>query len=157
MSTFRKNTTHQLIAYVVTASLLLPLCATGQTKDDALYQALGKQAGISRIVDDLLTLSLKDPRISESFKDTDMRRLAQLLKEQFCVLSHGPCQYSGDDMRVVHENLGIRSAQFNALAEDLQIVMDQLGIPSAVQNQLIAKLAPMKKDIVFPKKSDPAP
>ena len=150
--------TKPVISGLIAASLLFPLVGMAQTHtDDALYQALGKEAGISRIVDGLLTLSLKDDRIKESFKDTDMRRLALLLKEQFCVLSHGPCTYTGDEMKIVHENLGIRSAQFNALAEDLQIVMENLHISSHIQNQLIAKLAPMKKDIVFPKKADTAP
>jgi hemoglobin len=120
------------------------------SRDDALYQALGGQNGISQVVDDLVSLVLLDSRIKDSFKDTNMRRLAELLKEQFCVLSGGPCKYSGDDMVTVHEKLGINMLQFNALTEDLQLAMEKNSVPSSVQNKLIAKLAPMQRDIVRP-------
>lgn len=123
----------------------------GQTTPDNLFHALGNEPGISQIVDQMLNLVTQDERIKAFFKDTDMPRLAKLLKEQFCVISDGPCQYTGDDMKVVHENLGINAAQFYALAEDLQIAMDKLGVPSATQNRLMAKLAPMKRDIVSPR------
>jgi hemoglobin len=39
------------------------------------------------------------------------------------------------------------TAQFNALAEDLQFVMDAANVPFRAQNKLLAKLAPMLKDM----------
>ncbi len=123
----------------------------GQTTQDNLFQALGHEPGISQIVDQMLNQVTQDERIKIFFKDTNIPRTAKLLKEQFCVISGGPCQYTGDDMKVVHESLGINASQFNAVVEDLQIAMDKLAIPSATQNKLIAKLAPMKRDIVFAK------
>ena len=122
-----------------------------QPAPQTLYQALGSESGISQIVDEALIIILQDERIKASFKETNIPRLAQLLKEQFCVISAGPCQYTGDDMKTVHQGLGINAAQFYALAEDVQIAMDKLAIPSATQNRLMALLAPMKRDIVFPK------
>ncbi|MBC3916886.1 group 1 truncated hemoglobin [Undibacterium sp. CY18W] len=138
-----------------TIAMCLVLACSGQamaqTAPDSLFQALGNEPGISKIVDEMLVEVMQDERIKASFKDTDMPRLAKLLKEQFCVISGGPCKYTGDDMKVVHENLGINAAQFYALAEDLQIAMDKLAVASSTQNKLMAKLSPMKKDIVFPK------
>lgn len=122
-----------------------------QTSTVTLYDELGGEAGISRIVDDTLLLVLQDPRIKEAFKDTNIKRLAGLLKEQFCEISSGPCRYSGDEMKLTHEEQNVSSAQFNALAEDLQMAMESLNISSAVQNKLIARLAPMKRDIVVRK------
>jgi hemoglobin len=34
------------------------------------------------------------------------------------------------------------------MAEDLQIAMERNGVPSRVQNRLMAKLAPMQREIV---------
>ncbi|MES2038500.1 MAG: group 1 truncated hemoglobin [Pseudomonadota bacterium] len=136
-----------LLFTVVTATS--PACA--QSAPQTLYQALGSESGISQIVDESLLIILQDERIKASFKETNIPRLAQLLKEQFCVISAGPCKYTGDDMKTVHQGLGINAAQFYALAEDVQIAMDKLAIPSATQNRLMALLAPMKRDIVFPK------
>jgi hemoglobin len=122
-----------------------------QTSTGSLYEELGGDAGISHIVDDALLLVLQDPRIKEAFKDTNMKRLAELLKEQFCEISGGPCRYSGDDMKLTHEGQDVSSAQFNALAEDVQLAMEKLNISSSVQNKFIARLAPMKRDIVIRK------
>ncbi|MBI1772701.1 MAG: group 1 truncated hemoglobin [Burkholderiales bacterium] len=140
----------------IMASLLFALLANttaaqAQTAPQTLYQALGSESGISQIVDEAVGIILQDERIKASFKETNIPRLAQLLKEQFCVISAGPCKYSGDDMKTVHQGLGINAAQFYALAEDVQIAMDKLTIPSATQNRLMALLAPMKRDIVSPR------
>ncbi len=115
----------------------------------SLYQALGSDSGISHVVDDLLLLSVNDARISASFKETNMKRLARLLKQQICQISDGPCTYSGDAMGLVHEKMGITSTQFNALAEDLQIAMEKNQIPASAQWKLIARLAPMKRQMVL--------
>ena len=41
----------------------------------------------------------------------------------------------------------IGRGHFNALVEDLQIAMDKRGIPFRAQNRLLAKLAPMYREI----------
>jgi hemoglobin len=71
-----------------------------------------------------------------------------LLYEQLCQLSGGPCRYTGRDMRSAHQKLQITTAQFNALAEDLYLALGHSGVPYRLQNKLMAKLAPMKRDIV---------
>ncbi|GGC97276.1 group I truncated hemoglobin [Undibacterium terreum] len=127
-----------------------PAPGFAQAGNDKLYQGLGAEQGISNIVDDLIVLILQDAKIKEQFKETNMKNLAKLLKEQFCVLSGGPCKYTGDDMKLVHGKLGINNLQFNALVEDLQMAMDKNNIPFATQNKLVALLAPMQRDIVAP-------
>ena len=133
----------------VTVSWSMALFVTPASAQAAtLYDELGQQGGISKIVDETVTLVLADERIKTSFKDTNIKRFSKLLKEQFCVVAGGPCEYSGDEMMIVHEKLGVTSAHFNALAEDLQLAMEKCNIPFSVQNKFIAKLAPMKRDIV---------
>ncbi|PXX45367.1 group I truncated hemoglobin [Undibacterium pigrum] len=141
----------KIYSFILAILLSFNTAVHAQTGAASLYQDLGNEAGISKIVDESIIIFLQDARIKDTFKETNIPRLAQLLKEQFCVISGGPCKYSGDDMKVVHQGLGINAAQFYALAEDVQIAMDKLGISSATQNRLMALLAPMKRDIVFPK------
>lgn len=140
-----------VLAFFLFTAATATSSAYAQLAPQTLYQALGSESGVSQIVDEALLIILQDERIKASFKETNIPRLAQLLKEQFCVISAGPCQYTGDDMKTVHQGLGINAAQFFALAEDVQIAMDKLAIPPATQNRLMALLAPMKRDIVFPK------
>ena len=125
-----------------------PAFAQAPAVDDSTFQGLGGKPGIKRIVDTLVPMLLADPRIKESFKDIDMKNLALRLEEQFCELSGGPCVYKGKDMKEIHDGLNITNAQFNALAEDLQLAMERVGVPSRVQNKLVAKLAPMQREIV---------
>lgn len=131
-----------------TFSAALHVNAYAESASDALYQGLGNKEGIRKIVDDFIPLVLKDVRINAAFKDTDLKRLATMLTDQFCELSGGPCQYKGRDMEEAHRDMKVTNAQFNALAEDLQEAMDKNNIPSSVQNKLVAKLAPMQRPIV---------
>jgi hemoglobin len=137
------------VAHVLTGALLaLATLAPVHAADDATFRGLGGKPGIKQIVSTFIPLVLADPRIKETFSDSDMKRVGTRLEEQFCVLSGGPCEYQGDPMKEVHGGLKITNAQFNALAENLQIAMERNGIPSHVQNKLVAKLAPMQRDIV---------
>ena len=117
-------------------------------KGVAMLEAFNGVAGIDRIVDDLVTTSQADPRIGDIFKGQDMIRLRRTLKEQFCVLLNGNCQYTGRDMTTAHKNLGIQAKDMNALVENLQAAMRREGVAFASQNAFLAKLAPMKRDVV---------
>lgn len=115
---------------------------------DSMYQGLGGKEGIRKIVSTFLPIVLEDARIKESFKDADAERLQTMLVDQFCQMSGGPCTYDGENMKNAHADMNLTNAHFNALAEDLQLAMDRQGVPSRVQNRLLAKLAPMQRDVV---------
>lgn len=133
-------------------AVMFVTAANAQTTEaagnDAVFQDFGGKAGIGKVIDDFLGIWQADPRIGGVLKDADIERLGALLKEQFTQLTGGPAVYSGKDMKTVHHDMGLRNADFNALAEDLQQAMDKNGVPSRAQNKLLAKLAPMEHDIV---------
>lgn len=114
----------------------------------ALYEAFGNEAGVSRVVDGMVDRSLEDPRIAEILIASDLVRLRRTLKEQFCYILGGACDYSGRDMQSSHKDLGITNRELNALIENLQFAMNAEGIPFRAQNKLLAKLAPMQPDVV---------
>ena len=116
--------------------------------EGAAFEAFGGVEGVSRIIDDLVDRSVIDPRLEEIFKPTDLVRLRRTLKEQVCFILGGPCAYTGRDMASSHKDLGVTTAEFNALVENLQGAMDAAGVPFRAQNRLLAKLAPMKGDVV---------
>ena len=89
-----------------------------------------------------------DPRLEAIFKPTDLVRLRRTLKEQVCFILGGPCAYTGRDMAAAHKDLGVTTAEFNALVENLQLAMDEAGVAFRHQNRLLARLAPMKRDVV---------
>ena len=71
-----------------------------------------------------------------------------MLGQQFCVVSGGGCVYTGLPMKLAHQDIDVSKGDFNALVEVLQASMDAQGVPFATQNQLLARLAPMHRDIV---------
>ena len=130
------------------AILLAAASLQAHAADDSLYNELGGSAGIRRVVADLVPALQADARINATFDGVDMERLAAKLEEQFCEVSGGPCKYSGKDMTTIHEDLKVSRAQFNALVEDLQAAMRRNDVPSRTQNRLLARLAPMHREVV---------
>lgn len=115
---------------------------------DALWRAFHGQAGVSRIIDDLLARNQADPRISDIFKAHDMVRLRRVLIEQFCYLLGGGCAYTGRDMRAAHKDMGVQQADLAAMVENLQAAMRREGVGFRAQGRLLAKLAPMHREVV---------
>lgn len=113
----------------------------------SLYQALGEQHGIRTLSDDFVQRMSTDARVASIFKDSNLKRVKEKIAEQLCQVSGGPCVYSGDSMKEVHQGLGIKMANFNAVVEILQDAMDQQGIRFQEQNKLLALLAPMYRDM----------
>lgn len=115
---------------------------------DAVYRALHGWAGIQRIVDHLVDRNRADPRIKDIFAAVDAPRLKRMLAEQICYIAGGPCHYTGRDMKSTHTDMGVQTADFDALVENLQWAMDKEGVPFRAQNRLLAKLAPMRAQVV---------
>jgi hemoglobin len=131
------------------ALLLATGTATAIAADDAaLYRDLGEQAGIGQLADDFTERVFVEDRMAPFFKGVDKGDFKQHLAEQLCVVSGGPCVYKGKDMKKAHEAMDINRSAFNALVEVLQQSMDAQGIAFSVQNRLLARLAPMHRDIV---------
>jgi hemoglobin len=121
---------------------------TAAAPDDTLYQQLGAQPGLIRLMDDFMTRLLADSRMGPFFKDVDHQHVKAELVTQFCEISGGPCKRKGPDMKKAHLGMDITKSNFNALVEVLQHSMDAQGIPFTTQNKLLAKLAPMHRDII---------
>jgi hemoglobin len=129
------------------AAAMFVCCAGVARADDALYKQFGEKAGLQRIVDDLYDTVLADPRTAPYFEDAPVKRIKPLLVDQFCELLGGPCTYTGRSMKRTHEGHQIDRAAFDALVEDLQAAMDKNGVPFHAQNRLLARLAPMYREV----------
>lgn len=116
--------------------------------NDALYQQLGGQPGLVRLMDDFMARLLADPRMNPFFREVDQKNLKAQLVAQFCEVSGGPCKRKGPDMKKAHDGFDITKSNFNALVEVLQQSMDAQGIAFGAQNRLLAQLAPMHREII---------
>ena len=115
--------------------------------DDTVYAALGGEAGIRSLTDTLLREMAEDPRIVRHFRETNIARFRRLFVEHLCAITGGPCEYTGDSLRVSHRHLDISDGDFNAVVEALWDAMEREGLPVATQNRVLALLAPLKADV----------
>lgn len=113
-----------------------------------LYRALGEKAGVATLAADVTRRLAAEPRTAPFFKETDLVRFESQLALQLCEVSGGGCSYQGKDMKTVHSGVDITKADFNAVVEILQQSMDSQRIAFPVQNRLLARLAPMHREIV---------
>ena len=134
---------------VAAAGLLVTTAAQAQAvSKDALYRQLGGNSGLVALSDDFMIRLLADARMNPFFREVDQADFKQKLVLQFCEVSGGPCKAKDSDMKKTHAGFDIDKAAFNALVEVLQQSMDAQGIAFGTQNQLLARLAPMHREII---------
>ena len=121
---------------------------TGARAEATLYEQIGGEAVLRKTVEEFVLIMENDDRINFAFGNTDITKFKQLLFEQLCNVTGGPCQYTGRTMRESHEKLAITNAMFNALAEDVYLAFDRAKVPYRLQNKVMAIFAPMQRDIV---------
>lgn len=119
-----------------------PFAGTG------MLEEFGGQDGLRRIVNRFVDANFADNSIGEIFAGHDQVRLRRVLFEQFCYILNGGCSYTGRDMKGAHRDMGVQHADMNRLVENLQRAMAAEGVSFAAQNRFLAKLAPMKRDVV---------
>ena len=138
--------TKTLIGALIATSLL-SLASVAQA-EATLYEQIGGEPLLRKTVEEFMIIMESDDRINFSFGNTDTAKFKQLLFEQLCNITGGPCQYTGRNMKESHEKLNVTNAQFNALAEDLYIAFERTHVPYRLQNKVVVLLAPMQMDIV---------
>jgi len=116
--------------------------------NEAALAPYGGYRGLGMMTEKFVERVSKNPKIASFFKDAELDRLASLLTEQFCDVLGGGCRYTGKSMKEAHAGMKVRLEHFNALAEDLQAAMTEAGYSQAAQRRLVARLAPMQREVV---------
>lgn len=124
------------------------LTPAGAAATGSLHERIGGQVTVVRIVDELIETYRDDPRSAHLFGKVNFKRLKQKISEQICALAGGPCVFDGDDMKTTHAGLPITEADFYGLVERLVAILDRHGVGAREKNELLALLAPMKRDVV---------
>ncbi|HCS65275.1 MAG TPA: group 1 truncated hemoglobin [Cellvibrio sp.] len=127
----------------------LASCANQSTPEQSLYDALGQYEGITKITHQLILNIAKDERVKHRYKGVNMSKFKKGMSDYVCAVAAGPCEYTGDNMKLVHAGHNYTNTEFNAIVDDLILAMEQLDIPVTTQNRLLSKLAPTYKDVVY--------
>jgi hemoglobin len=122
-----------------------------EVPEPSLYRRLGGYDAIAAIVDEIFALLRADPRFSRfgAGRSIDShKRSRQLLVDQICSLSGGPCYYIGRDMKTSHAGLGITESEWTANLELTKQVLESKGVGSREQAEFLALFERYKNDIV---------
>lgn len=126
----------------------LPLPPPGER---SLYQRLGGYDAIAAVTDDFLGRLVSDKQLARFFtgaSDDSKRRIRQLVVDQLCMATGGPCVYIGRSMKASHEGLGITEADWQAAVAHLVATLDKFNVPKKEKDELLAIASSLERDIV---------
>ena len=124
-----------------------------EKKEKSLYQRLGGYDAIAAVVDDFVPRLVGDPTLTKFFTGhgTESKmRIRQLVVDQLCEATGGPCVYIGRTMKASHGGLGITEENWNASVKHLVASIDKFKVPQKEKDELLAIASSLKADIVAP-------
>lgn len=117
-------------------------------KPPILYHRVGGIPVITEVVDTFVGKIADDELVSGRFAQADVSRLKWLLVEQVCEATGGPCVYTGQRMREVHQGMGITSEEFRIIASHFSSALEASGIGGVERETIMKSLVSMRDDIV---------
>ena len=124
------------------------LSACSNVSNLSLYQQLDGQAGLERLVDSFINQIGNDKQVFHYFEHANISHFRAGFINHLCVLTDGPCEYTGDSMVDIHTGMNITEADFNHVVDLLINAMNEQNISHTVQNKILAKMVPLRSEII---------
>ncbi len=124
------------------------------TKKTTLWDRLGGETGVSKVVTDILAVAIEEPKVNflrNGKYKLDGKGIADLRQKMVDMVSEatgGPLKYKGKDMKSAHAGMKITEQEFDALAEIVQTQLKKNKVADADVAELMKIIGATKKDIV---------
>jgi hemoglobin len=118
---------------------------------DKLYKRLGGYDAIAAVSDDFIGRLAADKQLSRflvGLSADSQKRLRQLVVDQLCEATGGPCIYIGRPMKTSHAGLGITESDWQLTVKHLVAALDKFNVPEKEKSELLAIASSLKADIV---------
>lgn len=125
--------------------------SSGPKPTDSLYQRLGGYDAIAAVTDDFIGRLASDAQLKHFFmgSSTDsLKRIRQLVVDQLCAATGGPCLYLGREMKASHAGLGITAQDWDIAVNHLVATLNKFHVPAREQGEVATALTPLRADIV---------
>lgn len=116
-----------------------------------LYKRLGGYDALAAVTDDFIMRLATDPQLGRFFvgHSTDsIHHIRQLVLDQLCAATGGPCYYIGRDMKTAHAGMHISEAEWDASVKDLGATLAKFQVPAKEQGEVVAAIGGLKSQIV---------
>ena len=117
----------------------------------SLYKRLGGYDALAAVTDDFLARLVAEPQFARFFggHSTDsLKKIRQLIVDQLCAATGGPCLYIGRDMKTTHAGLGITEKDWDTTVKHLVATLDKFSVPAKEKDEVLGAVSGLKKDIV---------
>ena len=132
--------------------LALAICAPVEAQQaPTLYKRLGGYDALAAVTDDFLGRLAADQQFGRFFvghSADSIKRIRQLIVDQLCAATGGPCVYTGRDMKTAHAGLGITNQDWDASVKLLVATLDKFNVPAREKEEVLTAVTGLKKDIV---------
>ena len=133
------------------------LSGFAQDKPKTLYQRIGGYDTIASVVDDFLNQLGNDAafkRFGQGRGQDSLHRARQLIVDQICSLSGGPCVYIGRDMKTAHTGLAITAEEWESAGKHMAASLDKFKIAGKDKDEFLGLIDKLRPDIVEPPKPE---
>lgn len=114
-----------------------------------LYERLGGEERIQRLVTDAIDNHYRNPLIGVRFEKIADRATAERhAVEFFCVGSGGPQTYTGKDLVSAHKGMNVSEQELVALIDDFVAAMTKNNYDQTEINDVVAILYSLTGDVV---------
>jgi hemoglobin len=129
----------------------VPVQNASAQDSNTLYRRLGGYDALAAVTDDFIIALATDKTLGRFFvgaSDNSKMRIRQLVLDQLCAATGGPCVYIGRDMKTSHKGLGITEDDWNIAVKHLVTTLNKHNVPDREQKELASALTNLKADIV---------
>ncbi|MDT5096470.1 MAG: hemoglobin [Mycobacterium sp.] len=119
--------------------------------ETSLYQRMGGYDVIAAAIDHLFAILHGDPAFARFFggrSEDSVIRSRQLLVDQMCALSGGPCHYIGRDMKTSHSGLRITNVEWETNMEASDAALAKNGVGDVERGEFLALFERYRDEIV---------
>lgn len=114
----------------------------------SLYEKIGGEQAVSKVVDYFYQLVLADDSVNEFFKNTDMEQQRRHQTKFISFALGGPKQYTGKSMAKAHEGMNLQPVHFNAIVKHLHDSLAHFGVGEPDIEQALSHVATLKEDVL---------
>ncbi|MFO1065162.1 MAG: group 1 truncated hemoglobin [Pirellulales bacterium] len=107
----------------------------------SLYEKLGGEDRIARLLEDFYSRVLSDPELGSFFVHTPMNKLKAMQREFFSAALGGPQAYAGRSLAAAHHGHGINRRHFSKFCEHLFATLADDGVDQNDIDKVLAQIS----------------
>lgn len=118
------------------------------TEQQSIYERIGGQATVDKLIDTFYERVLSDPELKPFFEHSAMDKQRKMQKEFFSAALGGPLVYSGASLQAAHAGRGITSHHLTRFTEHLIQSLKAYQISDADVNSIVAHIGTFANEIL---------